>query len=101
MAIFETTMLFLGSIIGAGFATGAEIITFFGNWQIPVGLTATIVGIGIFGMITLEIFLFYPRTEQTVDKSSPKTSKTLHIGIVIIYLIIVLMYYLEILLIRL
>lgn len=88
MAIFETTMLFLGSIIGAGFATGAEIITFFGNWQIPVGLTATIVGIGIFGMITLEIFLFYPRAEQTMDKSSPKTSKTLHIGIVIIYLIL-------------
>lgn len=86
MAIFEITLLFLGSIIGAGFATGAEIVTFFGNWQIPVWLTALIVGVGIFFIITLEIFLFYPQREQTMAKPNQKTSKTLHIGIIMIYL---------------
>lgn len=88
MAIFEITMLFLGSIIGAGFATGAEIVTFFGNWQIPVWLTALIVGVGFFFIITLEIFLFYPQREQTMAKPNQKTSKTLHIGIIMIYLIL-------------
>ena len=29
MKIIEITLLLLGSVIGAGFATGAEIITFF------------------------------------------------------------------------
>ena len=85
MAIFEMTMLFLGSIIGAGFATGAEIITFFGKWQLSPWLIASIIGIAIFLMITLEIVLFYP------TKTSPapiKPNKKLYIGIVMIYLIL-------------
>lgn len=85
MAIFEITMLFLGSIIGAGFATGAEIVTFFGNWQLPVWIIAIIVGTSIFFMIALEIFLFHSKNNNIVP---PTTCKTLYIGIVMIYLIL-------------
>ncbi len=81
--MIEITLLFLGSIIGAGFATGAEIVTFFGAWQLPTWLIAVIVGLCIFGMITLEIVLFYPSSN---DKASHKTPKFLHLGIVMIYL---------------
>ena len=60
--VFEITLLFLGSVIGAGFATGAEIITFFGRLNLPVWCIAIIVSLTMFGIIALEITLYYPKT---------------------------------------
>lgn len=68
MAIFEITFLFLGSIIGAGFATGAEIVTFFGELKLPIWLTASIIGITMFLIMILEILLFYPKSASTNAK---------------------------------
>lgn len=65
MKIFEITLLFLGSVIGAGFATGAELITFFGNLHLPTWCIASIVGITILAIISLEIMLYYPTHNQT------------------------------------
>ena len=86
--MIETTLLFLGSIIGAGFATGAEIITFFGNFQIPIWLIALIVGLNMFLIITLEIFLFYPKTTTQTQQPHIKTAKSLDVVFVMIYLIL-------------
>ena len=87
MAIFEITMLFLGSIIGAGFATGAEIVTFFNKWQIPIWLIAVIVGACIYLLITLDILLFYPKPTFNI-KTKSLNNKPLHIVIIMIYLIL-------------
>gem|GEM_PF-1110676 len=73
MAIFEIAFLFLGSIIGAGFATGAEIVAFFGQFRLPVWCIASIVGLTMFLVITLEIFLFYPKTQ--INSEQQITSK--------------------------
>ena len=53
-------MLFIGTIIGAGFATGAEIVTFFGALPLPLWLIALLVGIAMFALIALSIFLYHP-----------------------------------------
>lgn len=57
MKVFELTMLFLGAIIGAGFATGAEIVTFFNQFSLPVWLIAMLVGLTMFGVMTVSIVL--------------------------------------------
>ena len=64
MKIIEITLLLLGSVIGAGFATGAEIITFFGNLSLPVWCISLIVGITMLGIIMLEILLYFPKDKQ-------------------------------------
>lgn len=91
MATLEITLLFLGSIIGAGFATGAEIVTFFGNTNLPTWCIAIIIGLSIFLIITSEIFLFY-RTSPSVERSkfqcSSNATKFLYIVFVMIYLIL-------------
>ena len=52
--VFATTMSIVGAIIGAGFASGAEIVSFFGKsgWLV-VG-----VGAVMFALFFVEIFLF-------------------------------------------
>lgn len=57
MKVFELTMLFLGAIIGAGFATGAEIVTFFNRLSLPVWLIALLVGLTMFGVMVVCIAL--------------------------------------------
>lgn len=57
MKVFELTMLFIGSIIGAGFATGAEIVTFFDKFALPVWVIALLVGMAMFSIIALSIRL--------------------------------------------
>ena len=96
MGIFEITLLFLGSVIGAGFATGAEIVTFFGNLHLPVWSIAALVGCTMFAIITLEIYLNYPRTKPCTNNQQPtttqpaehrhKTGKILDIVFIMIYL---------------
>lgn len=71
MKTIEITMLFLGSVIGAGFATGAEIITFFGKINLPNWCIAIVVGLTMFVVIGLQILLNYPQKTQ-----SPKTNNT-------------------------
>lgn len=90
MAIFEITLLFLGSIIGAGFATGAEIVTFFGDLNLPIWLTALTIGLCILLIISLEIFLFHQNTIEitTYTTKPPIRVKLLHIVFVMIYLIL-------------
>ncbi len=63
--MIEITMLFLGSVIGAGFATGAEIITFFGKIQLPTWCIAVIVGLTMFVIITLQVLFNYPITKKS------------------------------------
>ncbi len=65
MAVFTMTMLFIGTIIGAGFATGAEIVTFFGNLRLPLWLIALLVGLTTFALIALSIALNHP-TPRTI-----------------------------------
>ncbi len=74
MKMLEITLLFLGSVIGAGFATGAEIITFFGKLNLPVWCIACLVGLTMFAIITLEIVLYYPKinTQQNFKPSQKK-----------------------------
>ena len=90
MAILEITMLFLGSIIGAGFATGAELMTFFGKFHLPICFIALIVGGTMFLMIAFEILLFYPQKQRTPQSLNyHKKYKTfLDIVFVMIYLIL-------------
>ena len=101
MATLEITLLFLGSIIGAGFATGAEIVTFFGHLQLPVWWLATIVGVFLFIIISLEIFLVYPNFKTSnyqqannnilkIQNSvkATKSAKNLDIVFVMIYQIL-------------
>ncbi len=90
MAILEITMLFLGSIIGAGFATGAELMTFFGKFQLPIWFIAIIIGITIFIMITVEILLFYPSQQrcQQLFNHNKYFSIFLDLAFVMIYLIL-------------
>lgn len=57
MKIFELTMLFIGAIIGAGFATGAEIVTFFNKFALPVWLIAVLVGVTMFCVMSVSILL--------------------------------------------
>lgn len=71
MKIIEITLLFLGSVIGAGFATGAEIITFFGDLTLPVWCISLIVGITMFTIIMLEIRIYYPKTNQIQQLTLP------------------------------
>lgn len=57
-SIFKTVFLFVGAVIGAGFATGSEIMLYFGDSDIwSVILSGIIIGIlaiiyGLFGKIT-------------------------------------------------
>lgn len=92
MGIFEITLLFLGSIIGAGFATGAEIMTFFGDLHLPIWFVALTVGCTMFAIIALEIHLNYPSTKYPnrpqlqTDHHQHKTGKFLDIVFIMIYL---------------
>ncbi len=90
MATLEITLLFLGSIIGAGFATGAEIVTFFGDLRLPIWLIALIVGLAMFIIITLEILLHYNNRQPTKITTNKKITitctKFLDIVFVMIYL---------------
>lgn len=91
MKIIEVTLLFLGSVIGAGFATGAEIITFFGHLRLPIWCIALITGITMFAIIALEIFIYYPRNKQATTQNSKKpnlTSKFSDIITLLIYFIL-------------
>ncbi len=82
--MIEVTLLFLGSVIGAGFATGAEINTFFGELHLPIWCIAIVVGLMMFLMISLEIYLFYP--EMKPNNSKP--NKLLDVVFIMIYLIL-------------
>lgn len=89
--MIETTLLFLGSVIGAGFATGAEIITFFGGLHLPIWLISIIVGMTMFTVIILEIYLTYPHKQQTklvLPQYQTKMAKTLDFGLIAIYFIL-------------
>ena len=78
MKIFEITLLFLGSVIGAGFATGAEIITFFGDLRLPTWIIAIVIGLTMFAIITLEVLLNYPNKNRiTPLKTNYATKPTL------------------------
>lgn len=57
MVILKITMLLIGSIIGAGFATGAEIVTFFQHLALPAGVIALLVCVAMFSIISLSIYL--------------------------------------------
>ena len=78
MKIFEITLLFLGSVIGAGFATGAEIVTFFGDVHLPIWLIACIIGLTMFGIIVLEIWQNHHQ-EQNQNTPQTKTNKMITI----------------------
>lgn len=92
MKIFEITLLFLGSVIGAGFATGAEIIIFFGHLNLPIWCISLIVGLTMFAIITLEILLYYPKVQPINSMINPtKTTwltKSLDLTTIIIYFIL-------------
>ncbi len=89
MKIFEITLLLLGSIIGAGFATGAEIVTFFGYLQLPTWVIALIVGLVMSLIIILEVVISYPnQTQQKTLQQKTTTCKFLYLVFVIIYLIL-------------
>lgn len=89
MKILEITLLFLGSVIGAGFATGAEIITFFSQFQLPIWLIAIIVGITMLSVITLEISLNY-RISPQMQHRQPNIhlNHATDIALLIIYFIL-------------
>ena len=90
MAIFEITLLFLGSVIGAGFATGAEMMAFFGGLNLPAWVIAALVGLTMFAIIALEIYLNYPRKQQNTEHSpqNPRTAKIRDTGFILIYFIL-------------
>ncbi len=64
MGVLTMTMLFIGTIIGAGFATGAEIVTFFGGLGLPLWLIALLVGVAMFALIALSIHCGYTGTHR-------------------------------------
>ncbi len=102
MAMLEITLLFLGSVIGAGFATGAEIVAFFGNLHLPVWCIAVMVGLTMFAVIVLEIYLNYPRTKSAIHsiqfqpltnqhlspKHRPWSTKILDVVFIVIYIVL-------------
>ncbi len=88
--MIEVVMLFLGSVIGAGFATGAEIITFFGKFELPIWCISLIIGLTMFVVITLQVLLNYPSTnKQTQIKTTNKLfSKISDVFFILIYFIL-------------
>lgn len=59
----SVAMLIVGTMIGAGFASGKEIVTFFGD--VPNMFVALITGVSVFGLSTL--FLFVGRRVKKTD----------------------------------
>ena len=59
----SVAMLIVGTVIGAGFASGKEVVTFFG--AVPNVFTALITGVLVFGCSVL--FLFVGRRVQKTD----------------------------------
>ena len=59
----SVAMLIVGTMIGAGFASGREIVTFFGD--VPNMFVALISGVSVFGLSTL--FLFVGRRVKKTD----------------------------------
>jgi uncharacterized membrane protein YkvI len=53
----EIALLIIGTVIGAGFATGAEIIVFFGNIPLSPPLLAALIFISLFSLISIIIYL--------------------------------------------
>ncbi len=60
MTIIKIVMLFIGLIIGAGFATGAEIVLFFGNYNLPIWIISLCVTLSLFALISVMIFIYKP-----------------------------------------
>ena len=52
MKTFRTAMLYVGAVIGAGFATGKEIVTFFGGKGIVSAIIAGLL-LGVFCSVFL------------------------------------------------
>jgi uncharacterized membrane protein YkvI len=55
--MISTALLFVGAIIGAGFATGAEIVTFFAPSGLPAVLIAALVFLALSAFISAIVFL--------------------------------------------
>ncbi|MCL2846159.1 MAG: hypothetical protein FWE38_00540 [Firmicutes bacterium] len=49
--------LIISSIIGAGFASGAEILSFFGNSPLSIWLIASLVGLALFALMGVTLYL--------------------------------------------
>ncbi|MCL2756035.1 MAG: hypothetical protein FWE45_03230 [Firmicutes bacterium] len=72
------TFLIISSIIGAGFATGAELVSFFGNTGLPPFLIAILVGL----FLLLNILLIY-----VLDKRGFKPNAMIFIPIYFVFFI--------------
>jgi len=54
--MFGLILMIISTIIGAGFATGAELIAFFGNSTLPPVAVALIVGVFLFAIMSIIAF---------------------------------------------
>ena len=57
MGVIEISLLMIGTVIGAGFATGAEIVAFFGRLALPAPLLAGLIFFAMFFLISIIIYL--------------------------------------------
>lgn len=71
-------MLIVGTVIGAGFASGAEIVSFFGKVGISP-LCAVICGIAVFGCCVLFLYLGAKNKPKDVGELNVKIAGKLHI----------------------
>jgi uncharacterized membrane protein YkvI len=57
LSIFTIAATYIGTVVGAGFASGQEVLQFFGYFGLPgiIGLAATTVFLAFFGYVILEL----------------------------------------------
>jgi len=54
--MFAVTLMIISAVVGAGFATGAELIAFFGSSTLPPIVVATLVGVFLFCVMVALVF---------------------------------------------
>ena len=64
--MFAITLLIVSAVVGAGFATGAELMAFFGASALPPIAIAALVGVCLFVVMIALVFL------QETTPSRPK-----------------------------
>jgi len=63
----EITLVIISAVIGAGFATGAELVAFFGGSALPAWATAILVA--VFTMVFMSILIFCKKRQTRVTRA--------------------------------
>ena len=71
--MFTLALLIISSVIGAGFATGAEIVAFFGRHNLPPALVGVLTFVTLFPLLTLLVYL--PNRKEVLEDFDKKRKR--------------------------